>query len=621
MYSKDVKPQENSSLTGNKSVYTSSNPINSPIINDLNFMSRTAQNVTTNKMYGGYNNAHIKPIATFGYDEIIKSLVNVSYEKRSVNELFYGMHNIFSTQFSTVFTAIGLCNDDSSCINLKLIDSVGSTYSNKIYLKDETNPISKVFLTQQVNSQPDINFLKIPYLTNTPVVIVPISTPFRNVGVMLVGQANTNQNVDMYRMIANYLGMFIDYVDISDRLGQSGQNDILTGLFNHRKFQELLHAQLKKSEQAGEKTSVAIFDINNISQINKELGHAKGDEVIKTVAEKIAQNIRTNDMAARYGGDELAVIMPSTSTDEAKYISEYITYILSSCFIDGVGPIKVSVGIATCPDATTDQEKLLVFAEQAMYISKDKGYANGMSTIVSSNDFNFWDDMALSSFASVLTKRHSVLGLNYEEELMKKFHSEENLSQHHLVEVVTSLAAAIDAKDTYTKGHSSAVSRYAEALARAANLPEKEVERIKLGGMLHDIGKIGIPEHVLRKPAQLSTEEWEIMKQHPTIGAEKVLKPIESLQDLIPMVKYHHEHYDGTGYPEKLKGEEIPYSARIVAIADAYHALVSDRPYRKGLGMEKACEILKLGAGIQWDKDLVRTFIEIAPSLTTKVES
>ena len=103
------------------------------------------------------------------------------------------------------------------------------------------------------------------------------------------------------------------------------------------------------------------------------------------------------------------------------------------------------------------------------------------------------------------------------------------------------------------------------------------------------------------------------------IGAEKVLKPIEALHDLIPMVKHHHEHYDGTGYPDRLKGDEIPYSARIVAIADAYHALVSDRPYRKGLGIEKACEILRLGAGIQWDKDLVRIFIDIAPSLTTKV--
>ncbi len=109
------------------------------------------------------------------------------------------------------------------------------------------------------------------------------------------------------------------------------------------------------------------------------------------------------------------------------------------------------------------------------------------------------------------------------------------------------------------------------------------------------------------------------MKQHPVIGAEKVLMPNDALRDLIPIVKYHHEHWDGSGYPEKLKGEEIPFSARIVSIADAFHALISDRPYRKGLSVEKACEILKMGAGIQWDSALVRQFIQIAPSLSTMV--
>jgi len=234
-------------------------------------------------------------------------------------------------------------------------------------------------------------------------------------------------------------------------------------------------------------------------------------------------------------------------------------------------------------------------------------------------DFNFWDDTALNSFAEVLSKRHSQLGIKFEDELVNKFNHEQIKSQNHLMEMVTSLASAIDAKDTYTKGHSTSVSRYSEALARALNLPEAEVERITLGALLHDVGKIGIPENVLRKPTHLSEEEWEIMKQHPVIGAEKVLMPNEALRDLIPIVKYHHERWDGTGYPEKLKGEDIPFSARIVSVADAYHALISDRPYRKGLGVERACEILKMGAGIQWDRNLVRQFIQIAPSLSTMV--
>ena len=286
---------------------------------------------------------------------------------------------------------------------------------------------------------------------------------------------------------------------------------------------------------------------------------------------------------------------------------------------DDLGQLKFSCGISMFPDATNKQEKLTILAEQALYISKSKRNETGQSTIVSTNDYNFWDDEALKCFAQVLTKKHASVGVNIEEELINQFHSEKIVSNEHLLDVVSSLAATIDAKDTYTKGHSAAVSRYAEALARAANLPANEVERIKLGALLHDIGKIGIPEHVLRKPDMLSDDEWKIMKQHPAIGADKVLKPNKSLHDLIPMVKYHHEHIDGTGYPYGLKGDDIPLSARIVAIADAYHALISDRPYRKGMPVEKACEILQMGSGTQWDADLVRHFISIAPSLSTSV--
>ena len=227
--------------------------------------------------------------------------------------------------------------------------------------------------------------------------------------------------------------------------------------------------------------------------------------------------------------------------------------------------------------------------------------------------------MALKSYAEVITKRHAQLGVNFEEEIIDKFNNEQIKSSNHLAEIATSLAGAIDAKDPYTKGHSTSVSRYSEALARAINLPESEIEQISLGALLHDVGKIGIPENVLRKTSNLSDDEWKIMKQHPVIGAEKVLRPNPVLRELIPIVKYHHERIDGKGYPDGLKGDEIPLAARIVAIADTFHALVSDRPYRKGMPLDKACEILMSGAGIQWDEDLVRKFIQIAPSLSSMI--
>ncbi len=594
-----------------------SNPI---IPNGLISKINTINNRTTaNKMYAGYNQKNWRVSENIDYQEVIKFINEVTQGKETQNELFYSLHNIFTNKLNSTFTAFGLYCEQSKCINFKIIDKIGSTFTSRTLINGSENPVEKAFLTKTAQYVPSSSFLNVHYLNDSAVGIIPLISVKDCIGVMLVGDNNYENNAEIYKLMANYLALFIRNLDLSTKVLMNTDTDALTNLNNHRKFQELLALEIEKAKRTQTETSIVIFDINNISQINRDFGAAKGDEIIRLVADKIKQGIRNNDSAARYGGDEIAIILPETNSAEAKYLAEYLTYSLSCCLVDDVGPVKVSVGIATYPNSTQDLEKLLILAEQAMYISKSKGYKNGMSTIVCSEDFDFWDDTALSSFASVIAKRHASIGINFDEELVNKFHSEEIINQSHLIEVVTSLASAIDAKDEYTKGHSSSVSRYAEALARALNMPEKDVERIKLGALLHDIGKIGIPESVLKKPSKLNDEEWEIMKQHPTIGAEKVLLPNESLHDLIPIVKYHHEHWDGSGYPEKLKGEDIPLAARIVSVADAYHALISDRPYRKGMSNEKACEILKVGAGIQWDKNLVRAFINISESLYTKI--
>ena len=566
------------------------------------------------------NNSYTeKPSLAVNYRELIKLFTEIINTPKSIHDLFLACNELFVNKLNTSFTAWGIINEQSNCIDIKSVDRIECVYSSRIFLNEDTNGIIQALKTGNLSVKNDNSFLKIPYLSNVSSLIIPVTSFDKKIGVFVIGDKEIDERIDFYNLVAAYLGLFINNFRLKDMASKNAFLDNLTGLYSHRHFQEVLAKELYDAESSNTPVSVVLFDVNDISKINKEFGHAKGDEIIKTVAEKISTNIKKQDTAGRYGGDEIAVILPGMSTDEAKYLAEYLTYTLSCCNIDNVGPIRVSVGVASYPEASVEQDKLLILAEQAMCISKSKGERNGISTIVSSQDYDFWDDTALNSFASVLAKRHAQIGINFEEELVNKFQNEEIRSQNHLIEVVTSLAGAIDAKDTYTKGHSTSVSRYAVALARAVNLPEKEVEKIKLGGLLHDVGKIGIPESVLKKTAGLNDEEWVIMKQHPTIGAEKVLKPNPMLHDLIPIVKYHHEQWNGKGYPEGLKGEEIPYAARIVAVADTYHALISDRPYRKGMSVEKACEILKMGAGIQWDADLVRQFIQIAPSLSTMI--
>lgn len=577
-----------------------------------------AINPTNPRKASARTNAVMAEKVNVDYKSMVDKLAEIDSIK-DIHSFYLSVHKILTQYLDCSFTAYGLFNETSNCINLKLIDRLDNIYSSKVFGSDSGNPISQCFYTRKLITKDNVDFLNMAYFKGHKVSILPMISVNKCIGVMLIADRYVDQSEKLYNYIVNHVALTIDNMNLVEKSQEHFNTDGLTQLYNHRGFQECLNKELKNAEDHHSKLSIVMLDVNNISKINRELGHVKGDEVIKLVAEKVKNNLRKSDIAGRYGGDEIAMILPNTDISEAKYIAEYITYSLSCCFVDDVGPVKVAVGIASYPECAKTQEKLLILAEQAMYISQAKGYKDGMSAIISSADFNFWDDAALKSYAEIISKRHAQIGINFEEELLHKFNSEQINSQNHLEEIAKSLAGAIDAKDPYTKGHSTSVSRYSEALARAINLPETEVERISLGALLHDVGKIGIPENVLKKPDKLSEEEWNIMKQHPVIGAEKVLQPNESLRDLIPIVKYHHEHVDGTGYPEHLKGDEIPLSAKIVAVADAFHALVSDRPYRKGLGLETACDILMQGAGKQWDSALVRKFIQIAPSLVTKI--
>ncbi len=410
---------------------------------------------------------------------------------------------------------------------------------------------------------------------------------------------------------------------LQDRMKSQTQVDNLTGLMNYSYFQGVLEREMGKAETNQNSVSVMILDINNIEDINQTLGHQAGDDAICHLASTVRRLSRGLDTIARYGGDEVVVILPETGPKAASEIAQRFLEGLKIRLPEQLRHLSISIGHATYPDDTKTREKLLKLAEQALHLAKFKGNKAGESACIACGEIDQLNDKTvIEVFASQVARKYDNIHVPsvYQElvnHIEKKTPSKPQ-TDDLMLETITSLAGALEAKDRYTRGHSQAVANYAVALAHALKMTPAEVEELRAAAFLHDIGKIGIPEDILCKDGPLNEKEWEIMKQHPVIGAQQILYPVASLRPIIPAVECHHENWDGSGHPHGYKGEKIPVGARIVSIVDAFHALTSDRPYRKAMQVANARKILEAGAGTKWDPGLLEAFFNILTIATPK---
>ena len=418
---------------------------------------------------------------------------------------------------------------------------------------------------------------------------------------------------------------------LKDRMKSQSQVDGLTGLLSYSYFQSALEREIARADQQAGSVTVMILDINHLQEINQTRGHQAGDEAICHLASTVRRLIRGLDSVARYGGDEIVVILPEMSPKAGHEIARRFLEGLQLGLPDHLSNLSVSIGHATYPDDTKTQEKLLKLAEQALHLAKFKGGKTGESSSIGSSEIDqLSDKTVIEVFASQVAKKYDNIHVpSVYQELVN--HIEKKTSTHAanatnpqlktddlMLETITSLAGALEAKDRYTRGHSQAVANYAVALAHALKMTPAEVEEIRAAAFLHDIGKIGIPEDILCKQGPLNEKEWEIMKQHPVIGAQQILYPVASLRPIIPAVEHHHENWDGSGHPRGLKGEKIPLGARIVSIVDAFHALTSERSYRKALPVSEARKILDAGSGTKWDPHLLDEFFKMLTQASPK---
>ena len=357
--------RQQNNLSPNKTITT--NPIdkNSGLVAKINVLGSGMS--STGAPHSIVNHHNEKSYGVIDYYGFIKDVNEIVSNNTELKEYLNAFHNLFINKLNCAYTGMGIINEQSSYINIRLLDKNSNVYSFKIFESDKENEIVKALDNGEISSFPNSAFLKLPSIANLPCTVIPIKLQGKKVCVAITSDYNIQNHLNLYRMAAFNLGMVVQNKLLSEKVAQNSDMDTLTNLYSHRRFHELLSKELTEAETTSSKLSVVIFDINGMGQINKDYGHSKGDEVIKTVANKINSNIKKQDIAARYGGDKIAVILKDMSSDEAKYIAEYLTYSLSCCLVDDIGPVnKVAVGIATYPEDSMDKEKLLILAEKAV---------------------------------------------------------------------------------------------------------------------------------------------------------------------------------------------------------------------------------------------------------------
>jgi diguanylate cyclase (GGDEF)-like protein/putative nucleotidyltransferase with HDIG domain len=415
------------------------------------------------------------------------------------------------------------------------------------------------------------------YFFTLPAALVHLGLAMTGYALALAAESPPGSHLDGWFASTGALlagGMFV--LAVRDRttalvagFAEAANRDALTELLNRRGFQESFDLELERARRSEAPLSLIVGDLDRFKRVNDQHGHPAGDEALRRVAGTIRSSKRGFDVAARIGGEEFALLAPGSDAHGAYMLAERIRTKIEAT---GDG-LTVSFGIATFPLHGASSEALLRAADQALYAAKRLGRNR---TVISS-----------AEVPGILAGPPRPQGDEGQVELA----------------ALLSLAEALDMRDSGSVSHCHRVGRLAELTARELGMAPDAVERLRLAGILHDIGRVGIPDALVRKSGPLTDEEWRLVREHPEIGARMV--ETTDFDDIRSWILYHHARPDGRGYPAGHPWDQVPLEARILGVADAYEAITSERPYRGALALDDAAAVLRNAAGRQFDAQVV----------------
>ncbi len=381
------------------------------------------------------------------------------------------------------------------------------------------------------------------------------------------------EDVGRVELFAGYVAAALLNARLHDEVRRNAERDPVTGLYNHRAIHNRLDEELARAEACGASLAVVMIDVDGFKLYNDTHGHQAGDAALQRVAAALREACREEDTIGRYGGDEFLVVVPGLVTEDAGDLARRLCDAVAARTLRLGGqvlPLRASAGVATYPRDGAGRDLLVACADARLYESKNRNEPAALGAVAPDVSCPGLDT---SSFG-----------------------------------VLTGLVTAVDRKDRYTRAHSEQVTRLALALGQELGLSADTVRSVRLAGVLHDVGKIGVPDRILKKPGRLTPEETEIMNSHPALG-EAIVAGLPDLAAIRTGVRSHHERWDGRGYPDGLAGEDIPFLGRLLAVPDCYNAMTTDRPYRAALSHAQALAEIARGAGTQFDPTIAAAFL------------